>query len=65
MSCYDVELLVDDDGIDKTELTERRTQLGNLLLRVCSGVIHIRDELSDGDKLHFGCHFSQDIHLLQ
>ena len=65
MSRYDVELPVDDGGIHEAELTERRTQLGDLLLRVGAGVIHIRDELSDGDKLHFGCSFSQDLHLLQ
>ena len=65
MSRYDVELPVDDDRIDKTKLPQGRAQLGDLLLRVGAGVIHIRDELSDGDKLHFGCHFSQDLHLLQ
>ena len=65
MSRYDVELPVDDDGIHKAELPQRRAQLGDLLLRVGTGVIHIRDELSDGDKLHFGCSFSQDIHLLK
>ena len=65
MSRYDVELPVDDDRIHEAELTERRTQLGDLLLRVGAGVIHIRDKLSDGDKLHFGCGFSQEIHLLQ
>ena len=64
MSRYDVKLPVDDDRIHEAELTERRTQLGDLLLRVGAGVIHIRDELSDGDKLHFGCGFSQDLHLL-
>ena len=65
MSRYDVELSVDDDRIHEAELTERRTQLGDLLLRVGAGVIHIRDELSDGDKLHLGCSFSKDIHLLK
>ena len=65
MSRYDVELPVNDDRIHKAELTQRRAQLGDLLLRVGAGVIHIRDELSDGDKLHLGCSFSKDIHLLK
>ena len=65
MSRYDVELPVDDDGIHKAELTERGSQLGDLLPRVRSCVVYIRHELSDGDKLHFGCGFSQDVHLLQ
>ena len=65
MSRYDVELPVNDDRIHKAELPQRRAQLGDLLLRVRSCIVYIRHELSDGDELHFGCHFSQDLHLLQ
>jgi len=50
---------VDDDGIDKAELSKRGAELIDLLRAVCPGVINIGNQLRDGDELHFGRCFHQ------
>ena len=50
---------VDDDGIDKAELSQRGTELIDLLRAVCPGVVDIGNQLRDGDELHFGRCFHQ------
>ena len=45
---------VDDDRIDKAELTERGAELVDLLRRMGTGIVDIRYQLRDGDELHFG-----------
>ena len=48
---------VDDDRIDEAELSQRGAELIDLLRAVGPGVVDIRYQLRDGDKLHFGCCF--------
>ena len=50
---------VDDDRIDKTELTERGAELIDLFWAVCPGVVDIRHQLCNGNELHFGRCFHQ------
>ena len=42
VSGNDAIILINNDGIDKAELTERRTELHNLLRRMGAGIIYIR-----------------------
>lgn len=46
-------------GIDKAELSQRGTELIDLLRAVCPGVVDIRHQLRNGNKLHFGRCFHQ------
>ena len=48
---------VDDDGVDKTELPERRAELGDLLRGVGAGIVHIGYQFGDRYQLHFRCCF--------
>ena len=43
----DIQLLIHDDGIDETELAERRAKLLNLLLVVGAGVPCVWDKAVD------------------
>lgn len=54
---------VNDDRVDKAELPKRRAKFRDLLRRMCPGIVGIRYELADGDKLHIRGGFSQDLHL--
>ena len=51
VTCDDIVFPVDDDRIDEAELTQRGTELLDLLRRVGAGVVYIRDELVGADKL--------------
>ena len=52
----DAVIAVDDDGVYKTELPQRRPQFEDLLRGVRSCVIHIGNEFADRDEFHFrGC----------
>ena len=53
MTCYDVEIPVDDNGIDKAELTKRGTKLVQLFRRMGSGIVDVWYQLVNRDKLHF------------
>ena len=50
---------VDDNGIDEAELTQRGSELVDLLWTVSSGVVDIRYQLRNGDELHLGRCFHQ------
>ena len=56
MTCNDIVLTVNDDGIDKAKLPNGGSQLIDLLLGVGPGIVLIRNQLGDRHKLHFtGC----------
>lgn len=54
VACNHAIVTIDDDGINKTELPERRAELGDLLRGVGAGIVYIGYQLSNGYKLHLG-----------
>ena len=60
-----IEIPVDNDGIDKTELPEGRTELINLLYVVGTSIIHIGNQLMDIHQLHLSCCLAHRPHLLK
>ena len=53
VTCNNIEIPVDDNGIDKTKFPQRGTQLVQLLRRVRSGIVDVRYQPVYLDKLHF------------
>ena len=51
MTCDDIVFPVDDDRIDEAELTQRGTELLDLLRRVGASFVYLRDELVSAGKL--------------
>ena len=53
MTCYDIEIPVDYNGIYKPELTQRGTQLVQLFRRVSPSIVDVWYQLVYRNKLHF------------
>ena len=64
MTGKDVIFLVDNDRIDKSEFTQRRTEFQNLFFVMGSCVVGIWDELVNGNKLKF-CSCIHQLPLLR
>ena len=65
MTSDHIEIPVDNDGIDKTELPEGRTELIDLLYVVGTSIIHIGNQLMDIHQLHLSCCLAHRPHLHQ